>query len=83
MKNYPREIVFDGQYLWVSHNQFTEDSEEGTQYYLHLSIIDPHEWEVIATHKEPLPNATSTIKSMAFDGNATWVIYDTEHGNGL
>lgn len=83
LKDYPREIVFDGRHLWIAHHKTTEENR-ATVYYLSLTLINPRHRSVVGTYEAPLPaDANSTVKGMAFDGQAVWVIYETGEGNGL
>lgn len=87
LPDWPREVLFDGSYIWVSHGwseQMQQDCpqtrtvQSGAPPQLLLSKIDPQDCQQVEKYVIPSPGwcqPCSPIVSMTFDGASIWIAY--------
>jgi len=87
LPDWPREVLFDGRYIWVSHGwseqtqqdcRQTRTSQSEAAAQLVLSRIDPKACERVERYVIASPawcQPSSPIVSMTFDGHAIWIAY--------
>jgi len=80
----PKEILFDGRYLWISHDTFEQRGSEDIHY---LSQFDPEQCILIQSHEISFARGTISegfVRSMVYDGHSIWIVYKSENvGKGL
>ncbi len=84
LKSNPKEIVYDGEFLWISHTCQDGSPSELSHY---LSRVNPRDcsfesYELELDNLDP-QSSDPGIKAMTFDGQFIWGVYDTPNMTGL